>query len=123
MAKWLEKEVLSKLDGELLIEEWQSARCSACGKYHTTPYMYYFYDYKYCPNCGARMDVEESEDKGVTDTERIERITKCLQKLGYPEMTRDELMEKVRNLSINEIEDEIWDMYCFVNDVCNTLNM
>lgn len=55
MAKWLEKEVLSKVDGEPPIEEWQSARCSACGKYHTTPYMYYFDDYKYCPNCGADM--------------------------------------------------------------------
>lgn len=56
MAKWLEKEVLSNVDGKPLIEEWQSAKCSACGKYHTTPYMYYFDDYKYCPNCGTKMD-------------------------------------------------------------------
>ena len=37
------------------IEEWQSARCSICGKYHTTPYMYYFDDFNYCPSCGAEM--------------------------------------------------------------------
>ena len=59
----------------------------------------------------------------MTDTERIERITECMHKLQLAEMTRDELMQKVRGLNINEIEDEIWDMYCFVNDVCNTLNM
>jgi recombinational DNA repair protein (RecF pathway) len=56
MARWLEKEVLSLVDGAPLIEEWQSARCSACGKYHTTPYMYYFDEYKFCPNCGEPID-------------------------------------------------------------------
>ena len=53
-GKWEEKEVHEK--GTLEdIEEWQSARCSACGKYHTAPYMYYFNNYNYCPNCGAKM--------------------------------------------------------------------
>jgi hypothetical protein len=59
----------------------------------------------------------------MTDTERIERITECIGELHLPEMTRDELMQKVRGLSINDIEDFIWDMYCFVNDVCYTLNI
>ena len=35
--------------------EMQSAKCSVCGKYHTTPYLYYFDNYPYCPNCGADM--------------------------------------------------------------------
>ena len=64
----------------------------------------------------------ESEER-MTDTERIERITECLQKLALPEMTRDELMQKVRNLSINDVEDFIWDIYCFVEDICYTLNL
>ena len=52
-GEWYEKEVFSQatLHGEM-----QSARCSCCGLYHTTPYMYYFKDYEYCPNCGAKMD-------------------------------------------------------------------
>lgn len=37
------------------IEEWQSAKCSYCGLYHTTPYMYYVTHYPYCPFCGAKM--------------------------------------------------------------------
>jgi len=55
IGEWLEKEVNS----DKAIEEWQSARCSVCDKYHTTPYMYYFDNYKFCPNCGAKMEVEE----------------------------------------------------------------
>ena len=50
-GKWEEKAV----SDEKVIDEWQSARCSACGKYHTAPYMYYFNNYNFCPNCGARM--------------------------------------------------------------------
>lgn len=58
-GKWIERHHAYS-DEEMPIEEWQSARCSVCGKYHTTPYLYYFNEYKYCPNCGARMDeVEE----------------------------------------------------------------
>lgn len=57
-GEWLEKEVFDNTDEDFVwkIEEWQSARCSVCGKYHTTPYMYYFDNFNYCPNCGARMD-------------------------------------------------------------------
>ena len=56
VGEWLEKEVIS----DKVIEEWQSARCSACDKYHTTPYMYYFDNYKFCPNCGARLEEVET---------------------------------------------------------------
>lgn len=52
-GKWIEQEVI--MDNKA-IEEWQSAKCSKCGHYHTTPYMYYFSHYEYCPNCGAKMD-------------------------------------------------------------------
>lgn len=55
VGNWLEKEINS----DTAIMVWQSARCSVCDKYHTTPYMYYFSHYDYCPHCGARMEVEE----------------------------------------------------------------
>lgn len=50
-GRWTEKET-----SENTIDEWQSAKCTNCGKYHTTPYLYYFSDYNFCPNCGAKMD-------------------------------------------------------------------
>lgn len=56
-GKWTERKVIE--DGKA-IEEWQSARCSVCGKIHTTPYLYYFDDFAYCPSCGAEMEKGES---------------------------------------------------------------
>ena len=58
-GEWVEKEVM--VDEDTNITEWQSARCSVCGKYHTTPYMYYFDNFNFCPNCGAKMDGERRE--------------------------------------------------------------
>ena len=60
-GKWEEKETFSVADDDPIIEQWQSARCSECGKYHTTPYVYYFNDYNYCPYCGARMRGADDE--------------------------------------------------------------
>jgi len=56
-GEWTEKKdmYLDDLEAKDIITEWQSAKCDVCGKYHTTPYMYYFSDYEYCPNCGAEM--------------------------------------------------------------------
>lgn len=50
-GKWEEKTIRD----DVVITEWQSARCPVCKRYHTTPYMYFFQDYNYCPTCGARM--------------------------------------------------------------------
>lgn len=60
-GKWEEKETFRNGDDEPIIEEWQSAICSVCHKYHTTPYMYYFNNYNFCPNCGADMREREGE--------------------------------------------------------------
>ena len=51
MAKWTDRKII---EGEK-IEAWQSARCSQCGKWHTTPYLYSFDWFDFCPNCGAEM--------------------------------------------------------------------
>ena len=53
-AQWTECEVFDNADYE--IPQWQSARCSNCGKYHTTPYQYYFDKFPYCPFCGEKME-------------------------------------------------------------------
>ena len=60
IGKWVEKEVFENRD--FPIYSWQSARCSICGKYHTTPYEYYFDNFNYCPNCGSKMTTKK-EDK------------------------------------------------------------
>lgn len=54
-GKWLEKHHAYS-DEESVIEEWQSCKCSECGRYDTRPYLYYFSEPKFCSWCGARMD-------------------------------------------------------------------
>ena len=54
-GKWKEYQRLeANIVGEL-----QSAECSVCGRYHTTPYMHSYDYYEYCPWCGAKMDEGE----------------------------------------------------------------
>lgn len=50
------EETVDSYEENAVIADWQSARCSVCKRYLTTPYMYYFSHYDYCPNCGAKMD-------------------------------------------------------------------
>ena len=59
-GKWTEKHHAYS-DEESVIEEWQSCRCSECGRYDTRPYMYYFSEPNYCSYCGADMRGEEHE--------------------------------------------------------------
>lgn len=64
-GEWIERNVTQdRRDAK--IQEWQSAKCSVCGKYHTTPYMYYFTNYDYCPNCGSDMRGDTDESKRAT---------------------------------------------------------
>jgi len=53
-GKWLERSVHHGL-----IEDLQQAKCSVCGKYHTTPLLYFYDNYPYCPSCGSEMRSEE----------------------------------------------------------------
>ena len=56
-GKWMEKKVTHEDNRRsTIIADWQSAKCSNCGRYHTTPYLYYFDHYNYCPNCGAKVE-------------------------------------------------------------------
>ena len=56
-------------------------------------------------------------------TERIERITNFLNELDLKDMNREELEIEIEGHSINELKYEAWRWYCFISDVCNTLNM
>lgn len=57
-GQW-EEETVDSYEENAVIADWQSARCSVCKRYLTTPYMYYFEHYDYCPNCGTKMSAKE----------------------------------------------------------------
>ena len=71
-GKWEEKETFCVTDDDPIISQWQSARCSECGKYHTTPYMYYFNNYNFCPHCGAKMSNASNASNTLETLERGE---------------------------------------------------
>lgn len=56
-GEWENKEVFD----EPVIEQHQSARCSVCGLYLQTPFSYYFFEYNYCPYCGADNREEKAK--------------------------------------------------------------
>ena len=58
-GQWTEQHV--DYASDCAIDEIQELKCSVCGLYHTTPYMYNITHYKFCPNCGAKMDLEDEQ--------------------------------------------------------------
>lgn len=60
-GKWIEKEVIYADGAKKAIEAWQSCKCSACGRYDTRPYLYYFSEPRFCSWCGMRMKGEHNE--------------------------------------------------------------
>lgn len=68
-GRWEQVEVVhDRKDAK--IQDWQQAKCSVCGKWNTTPYMYYLKLDDYCPNCGAKMDLI-GEDKSHPFAESV----------------------------------------------------
>lgn len=53
-GKW-EEQTVDSYEENAVITDWQSAKCSVCERYLTTPYLYYFNSFNFCPNCGAKM--------------------------------------------------------------------
>lgn len=58
-GKWIEHHVYA--DEEKVIEEWQSCKCSVCGRYDTRPYLYNFDEPHFCSWCGADMRTKETD--------------------------------------------------------------
>ena len=58
-GRWTERHV--DYASDCAIGEVQTLRCSVCRLYLTTPYLYNFTNYKFCPNCGAKMDGERRD--------------------------------------------------------------
>ena len=58
----------------------------------------------------------------MNNTEKIKRIESLLNDMSLEDLTYNELEKYIMKLSIEHIIDEMWQLYCFAEDVCNTVN-
>ena len=58
----------------------------------------------------------------MNDTEKINRIEDLLNDLSLVDLNQDELKEHIMKSTLEHIFDEMWQLYCFVEDVCNAVN-
>jgi hypothetical protein len=59
----------------------------------------------------------------MTAEEQITRITRLFVNLDLDYMCYEEYEVEFMKQSVNDIKDEMWRLYCFANDVFDTLNM
>lgn len=59
----------------------------------------------------------------MTAEERIKRITGLLNDLDLDAMCYEEYETEFMKQSVNNLKDEMWRLYCFASDVCDTLNI
>ena len=58
----------------------------------------------------------------MTEQEKIKKISELLNNLGLADISKEEFDEEILNCRINEIKEELWRLYCFVEDICDVLN-
>lgn len=59
----------------------------------------------------------------MTKEEQIKQITELLNDMSLDDVSYAKYEEMFMKQSINDIKDELWKLYCFAENVCNTLNM
>ena len=57
----------------------------------------------------------------MTQKEKLNRISKLVDDLDLGDVSRHQLWEEMRGLSLNELEELIWELYCFAKDIQNTI--
>ena len=58
----------------------------------------------------------------MTDKDKIKKISKLLNDLGLADISKEEFDKGILDASINEIKEELWRAYCFVEDICDVIN-
>lgn len=59
----------------------------------------------------------------MTTEQQIARITEIINENDFAEVTKAEFEEAFDDMSITEIKETIWKLYCFMSDVVDTINM
>lgn len=58
---------------------------------------------------------------GMKDKECIKKIAKLTEELDIADVTKEEVLEALKDASFNEISEELWKFYCFACDIKSVL--
>ena len=57
----------------------------------------------------------------MTDKEKLDMIAEYIEEVDLADMTRTELEREIEGSSIEEIKDNMWQLYCLISDISLTL--
>lgn len=60
---------------------------------------------------------------GMTPEQQIARITEIINENDFAEVTKAKFEEAFNDMSIREIKETIWELYRFMSDIVDTINM
>lgn len=59
----------------------------------------------------------------MTAEQQIARITEVIKKYDLDDVTKDEFDSKFELQRVIDIKDEMWELYCFMGEVVDIINM
>jgi len=59
----------------------------------------------------------------MTAEQQIARIVEIIKKYDFDDVTKNEFEEGFEFTTIAEIKENMWELYCFMSDVVDTINM
>ena len=59
----------------------------------------------------------------MTAEQQIARITEIIKKHHINDVSKDEFYSEIEEQRLVDIKDEMWELYCFISDVVNIINM
>lgn len=57
----------------------------------------------------------------MTDKEKLDKIAEYIEEMDLADMTRAEIEREIEGSSIEEIKDNVWELYCLISDISFTL--
>lgn len=57
----------------------------------------------------------------MTDKEKLGKIAEYIEEMDLADMTRTEIEREIEGSSIEEIKDNVWQLYCLISDISLTL--
>ena len=59
----------------------------------------------------------------MTAEQQIARITEIIKEHHINDVTKDEFYSEIENQRLIDIKDEMWELYCFIGEVVDIINM